>query len=164
MNHTVKAGDWVFLDAHSLSPKKLGFKTQGLYMVLRTDGHRILVVSPRGLRTTTSEHVTGAPAPPVRDAKWTRALGAQALFKVGDQIEKGPEFVFERFLNHGWDDEGPLKVLVKCFWSPEKEATWHFASSLPGRAIRKYCFRKRVNLPALTREGVFFSDQVGRQA
>ena len=30
-------------------------------------------------------------------------------------------------------------------------------------AIRKYCLRKLVKLPALTREGVFFSDQVGRR-
>jgi len=32
-NNSVKAGDWVYLDAHSRSPKKLGFKTQGPYMV-----------------------------------------------------------------------------------------------------------------------------------
>jgi len=70
-------------------------------MVLQTDGHRFLVESPEGLRTVSSDHVTGAPAPPARDGKWTRALTAQALYKVGDQIKEGPEFVFERFLNHG---------------------------------------------------------------
>ena len=73
-------------------------------MVLQTDGRRFLVESPKGLRTVSSDHVTGAPAPPARDGKWTRALGAQALFKMGDQIMEGPEFVFERILNHGWDD------------------------------------------------------------
>jgi len=82
---------------------------------------------------------------------------------VGDQIKEGPEFVFERFLNHGWDDDGQLKVLVKCFGFPEQAATWQLASSLPWEAIRKYCLRKRVKLPALTREGVFFSDQVGKR-
>jgi len=61
-------------------------------MVLQTDGHRFLVESPRGLRTVRSDHVTGSPAPPARDAKWTRALRAQALLKVGDQIKEGPEF------------------------------------------------------------------------
>jgi len=70
-------------------------------MVLPTDGHRFLVESPRGLRTVGKDHVTGAPAPPARNAKWTRALRAQALSKSGDQIKEGPEFVFERFLNHG---------------------------------------------------------------
>jgi len=122
-NNSVKAGDWVNLDAHSRSPKKLGFKTQGPYMVLQTDGHRFLVNSPKGLRTVSSDHVTGAPAPPARDGKWTRAHRAQALFKVGDQVKEGPEFVFERFLNHGWDDDGQLKVLVKWFGFPELEAT-----------------------------------------
>jgi len=34
-NNSVKAGDWVYLNAHSRSPKKLGFKTQGPYMVLQ---------------------------------------------------------------------------------------------------------------------------------
>jgi len=42
---------------------------------------------------------------------------------VDDQIKEGPEFVLERFLNHGWDDEGQLKVLVKWFGLPEQEAT-----------------------------------------
>jgi len=132
-------------------------------MVLQTDGHRFPVESPKGLRTVSSVHVTGAPAPPARDGKWTRALRAQALFKVGDQIKEGPEFVFKRFLNHGWDHDGQLKVLVKWFGFPEQEATWQLASSLPREASPKYCLRKRVKLPALTREGVFFSDQVGRR-
>jgi len=94
-NNSVKAGDWVYLDAHSRSPTNLGLKTQGPYMVLQTDGHRFLVESPEGLRTVSSDHVTGAPAPLARDGKWTRALGAQALFKVGDQIKERPDFVFE---------------------------------------------------------------------
>jgi len=93
------------------------------------------VESPEGLRTGRSEHVTGAPAPPTRDAKWTRALRAQAHFKVGDQTKEGLDFVFERFLNHGWDDEGQLKVLVKWFGFPEQEATWRLASSLPRESI-----------------------------
>jgi len=122
-NNSVKAGDWVYLDAHSRSREKLGFKTQRPYMVLQIDGHRFLVESPMGLRTVSSDHVTGSP-PPARDGKWTRALRSQALFKVGDQIMEGPEFVFERFLNHGWDDDGQLKVLVKWFGFPEQDATW----------------------------------------
>ena len=81
---------------------------------------------------------------------------------MSDQIKEGPEFVFERFLNHGWDDEGNLKFLAKWFGFPEKEATWQLASSLPWEAIHKYCLRKRVKLPALSQEGVFFSGQVGR--
>jgi len=150
-NNSVKAGDWVYLDAHSRSPKKLRFETQGPYIVLQTDGHRFLVESPMGLRTVSSDHVTDAPAPAAQDAKWTQALGAQALFKVRGQIKKGPEFVFERFLTHGWDDDGQSKVLVKWFGFPEQEATWQLASSLPREAIRKCCLHKRVKLPAFTR-------------
>ena len=60
-NNSVEAGYWVYLDAHFCAPKKLGFKTQGPYMVLQADGHRFLVESPRGLRTVSSEHVTSAP-------------------------------------------------------------------------------------------------------
>jgi len=131
--------------------------------VLQTDGHRFLEESPKGLRTVISDHATGAPAPQARVGKWKRALRTQALFKVGDQIKEGPEFVFERVLNHGWDDDGQLKVLVKWFGFPEQEATWQLASSLRREAIRKYCLRKRVKLPALTRAGVFVSDQVGRR-
>jgi len=84
-NNSVKAGDFVFLDTHSRSPKKLGFKSKKPYMVLKTDGHRFLVEIPKGLRTVSSDHITGALAPPARDDQWTGAIGAQALFKVGDQ-------------------------------------------------------------------------------
>jgi len=82
---------------------------------------------------------------------------------MGDQNKEGPEIVFERFLNHGWDDDGQLKVLVKLFGFPEEEATWQLATSLSRQEIRIYCLRKRVKLPTLTREGVFFSNQVGRR-
>ena len=72
--------------------------------------------------------------------------------------------MFERFLNHGWDGKGQLNVLVKWYGCPEKKAPLPFAFSLSRKAIRKYCLRERVKLPALTCEGVLFSDQVGRQA
>jgi len=132
-------------------------------MVLQTDGLLILVESSKGLRTVSSDHVTGALAPPARDGKWTRAPRAQALSKEGDQIKEDPEFFFERFLNHGWDDDEQLKVLVNWFGFPEQEATWKLASSLPREATRKCCVRELVKLRALTREGVFFSDKVGRR-
>jgi len=54
-------------------------------------------------------------------------------------IKYGPELLLERFLNHGWDDEEQLKVLVKWFRLPEKEATWQFNFSLSKEAIRKLC-------------------------
>jgi len=162
-NNQLKAGDWVYLDAHSRSPKKLEFKTQGPYMVLQTDGYRFMIESPRGIRTVSSDHVTGAFTPPARDAKWNRALRAQALFKEGTHRKDGPEFVFEKFIKHGRNDDGQLKLLVKWFGFPEKEDTWQFASSLPREALREYCLRKKIKLPALTREGVFFSDQVKRR-
>jgi len=60
-------------------------------------------------------------------------------------------------------DDGQLKLLVKWFGFPEGEATWQFASSLPREALRKYCLWKKVKLPALTREGVYFSDQVKKR-
>jgi len=71
--------------------------------------------------------------------------------------------VFEKFIEHGWNEDGQLKLLVKWFGFPEKEATWQFAFSLPREALRKYCLRKKIKLPALTREGVFFSDQVKKR-
>ena len=134
-NKTVKARDWVYLSAHSRSPKNLGFTTEGPCMVLQTDGHRFLVERSRGLRTVSSDHVNGAPAPPAWNSKWTRTLRAQALIKVGEQIKEGPEFVLDGFLSHGWCDEGQLKVLVKTLGFPDKQATWHFASYLPREAI-----------------------------
>jgi len=136
-NNQLKAGDWVYLDAHSRSPKKLRFKPQGPYMVLQTDGYRFLVESSLVIRTVSSDHVTGAPTPPARDAKWTWALRAHALFKEGDQLMDGPELVFKKFIKHGLNDDGQLKLLVKWFGFPETEATWQFASSLPRETLRK---------------------------
>jgi len=162
-NNQIKAGDWVYLNAHFRSPKKIWFKTQGPYMVLQTDGYRFPVESPRGIRTVSSDHVTEAATPSARDAKWTRALRAQALCKEETQPNDDQDFVFEKFIKHGWSDDGQLKLLVKWFGFPEKEATWQFASCLPREALRKYNLRKKMKLPALTREGVFFSDQVKRR-
>ena len=71
--------------------------------------------------------------------------------------------MFELFIKHGWNDNGQLKLLVKWFGFPENEATWQFASSLLRKAPRKYCLPKKNELPALTREGVFFSDEVKRR-
>jgi len=71
--------------------------------------------------------------------------------------------LFEKFIKHGWNDDGQLKLLVKWFAFPEEEATWQFASSLLREALRKYCLRKKIKLPALMREGVYFSDQVKKR-
>ena len=62
-NNQLKAGDWVYLDAHSRSPKKLGFKTQGPYMVLQTDGYGLLMESPRGIRTRACQNTLFWPYP-----------------------------------------------------------------------------------------------------
>jgi len=132
-------------------------------MVRQTDGYRFFMESPRGIRTVRSDHVSKPPTPPARDAKWTRALRAQALFKEGTQLKDGPEYVVEKFIKHGWDDDGQLKLLVQWFGLPEKEATWQFFSSLPRDALRKYWLRKKIKLLALTREGVCFYDQVKKR-
>ena len=83
-SESVKAEDWVNLDAHSRSQKKLGFCRKRIYIVLKTDGHGVRVESPRVFRTGSSDHVTGATAPPVWDAKWTCALRAQPLVNVDE--------------------------------------------------------------------------------
>jgi len=71
--------------------------------------------------------------------------------------------VFGKFIKHGWNDDGQLKLLVKWFGFSEREATWQFASSLPREALRNYCLRKKINLAALTREEVYFCDQVKKR-
>jgi len=75
----------------------------------------------------------------------------------------GPEFVFEKIIKHVWNGDGQLKLLEKWFGFPEKEARWQRASSLPRKALCKYCLRKKIKLPALTLEGVFFSEEVKRK-
>ena len=151
------------MEAHSRSQKKLGFKIQESYIVLQTNGLRFLVESLRGIRTVASDHVTEAPPPPARDAKWNGALRAQALFKEETQRKDGPKFVCDKFIKHGCTDDVQLKLPVKQFGFPEKEATWQFASSLLKEALRKYCLQKKIKLPALKREGVLFSDQVKKR-
>jgi len=60
-NNQLKSGDWVYLDAHSRSPKNLGFRTQRPYMELQTDGYRFLIESRRGIRTESSHWICHAP-------------------------------------------------------------------------------------------------------
>jgi len=153
----------LYLDSYSRSPKKLGLKKQEPFMVLQTDGYRFLIQSSRGIRMVSSDHVTGAPTPPARDAKWTRASKAQAPFKEGTQHADSPEFVFDRFIKHGWNAHGQLKLLVKWIGIPGKEDTWQFVSSISRKVLSNYWRQKEIEFPVLTREGVYFSDQVKKR-
>ena len=84
-NNSVEAGYWVYLDAHFCAPKKLGFETQGPYMVLQADGQRFLVESPRGLRTVSSEHVTSAPCEFKSSKEKSTRREAKPLILYGDR-------------------------------------------------------------------------------
>jgi len=53
------------------------------------------------------------PRPRRGTPKWTRDLRAQATFKDGIHLKDGPDFVFEIFIKHGWNNDGQLMLLVK---------------------------------------------------
>lgn len=162
-NNSIAVGDWIYTAAHANMLSKLAFKTEGPYMVLKTDGQRFLVESPKGLRTLSSAHITVAPPPPDGDRAWAREKGAQTNFALASPDEERPEYMLERFVPHRRGADGVIQLLVRWFVYYPQEVSWKRATSLPGEAVRKYFKRKRIDLPGVAHAGVYFCETLRSQ-
>ena len=62
---------------------------------------------------------------------------------VPDALQPGGfEFVFEQFVDHTWDEEGVLWLLVRWFVYGPEDDTWQQSGRLPVAAMYRYCRRK----------------------
>jgi len=79
------------------------------------------------------------PAGPVDPANRPK----QPQVAVPDALQPGgSEFVFERFVDHTWNEEGVLWLLVRWFGYAPEDDTWQHSGRLPVAAVYRYCRRK----------------------
>ena len=87
------------------------------------------------------DHVV--PAGPVYPANRPK----QPQRAVPDALQSGgSEFVFERFVDHTWDEERMLWLLVRSFGYGPEDDTWQHSGRLPVAAVHRY-FRRKKLLP-----------------
>ena len=137
---SVTSGDWVNLQ-NQTRKHKLDPKLTGPYEVLETDGRTYLVVQDGLPYRVSGDHVV--PAGPVDPASRPK----QPQVAVPDALQPGgSEFVFEQFMDHKWDEEGVLWLLVRWFGYGPEDYTWEHSSRLPVAAVYWYC-RCKGRLP-----------------
>jgi len=113
---SITSGDCVYLRNHTRK-HKLDPEVTGSYEMLETDG-RIYLVDQDGLPYRVSgDHVVPAgPVDPVNGPARPQVAVPDALQQVVS------ECVFERFIDHTFDDEGVLWLLFRWFgFGPEDD-------------------------------------------
>jgi len=134
----VTSGDWVHL-RNRTRKHKLDPKVTGPYEVLETDGRTYLIDQDGLPYRVSGDHVV--PAGPVDPANRPK----QPQVAIPDALQPGgSEFVFERFMDHTWDEEGVLWLLVRWFGYGPEDDTWQHSGRLPVAAVYRYCRRKRL--------------------
>jgi len=130
---SVTSGDWVYLRNHARK-YKLDPKVTGPYEVLETDGKTSLIDQDGLPYRVRGDHVvpTG-PVDPGNRPKQPQVAVPDALQPVGS------EFVFEQFVDHTWDEEGVLWLLVLWFGYGPEDDTWQHSGRLPVAAVYRYC-------------------------
>jgi len=133
---SVTSGDWGYLRNHNRK-QKLDPKVIGPYEVLETD-ERTYLTDQDGLPYRVSgDHVV--PAGPVNPANRQEQLQVA----VPEALQPGwSEFVFGRFMDHTWGEEGVLWLLVCLFCYGPGDDTWTHSGRLPVAAGYRYCLRK----------------------
>lgn len=127
-------------------------------MVLKKEGQRFEVESPKGLRTLSREQITLAPPPQDEDRAWARAEASRTNAEQAPRELEGPEYVLERFVAHMRLGDGTRMRLVRLFGYSPREDSWKKSTSLPSEAVLphwKYCKRKEVVIRDHSPSGVY---------
>jgi len=133
---SVTSADWVYLRNHTRK-HKLNRKVTVPYEVLETSGRTYLIDQDGLPYRVSGDHVV--PAGPVDPASRPK----QPQVAVPDALQPdGSEFVFERFVDHTWDEEGVLWLLVRWFGYGPEDDTWQHSGRLPVASMYRYCLRK----------------------
>ena len=144
--HVPEQGDWVLVHSHTPTGGKLVFQTKGPYQVLRTDGRRFTIESDDGVRTVNGQDVVKVAPPPAGDPAWARALEAWRLPSLPAAKQGPQEYVFDKFIDHGWDeDTDRLMLRVRWFGYKAKDDTWEYVEDLPAEKVRAYCARNEID-------------------
>ena len=135
--HTLKAGDFVFLDPTDGSKKlgKLKSPAIGPYRVLVNDKRTLIIDRDGIVERVSADRCVFAPRP--SNARQSLTTTADATTKVTN----GPQFVVDKLLDHGENDDGTLSFNVK--WVGFRETTWEPRTHIPEELVSRYFERLR---------------------
>ena len=142
---SVTSCDWVYLRNHTRK-YKLDHKVTGTYEVLETDGRTYLIDQDGLPYRVSGDHVV--PAGLLDPAKRPK----QPQVAVPDVRQPGgSKVVFERFVDHTWNEEGVHWLLVRWFSYGPDDDTWKHSGRLSvsarGFFRRTQIRRRRVGTP-----------------
>lgn len=64
---------------------------------------------------------------------------------VPDALQPGgSDHVFERCMDHIWDEKGVLRFLVRWFGYEREQDAWKHLGRLPAATVYRYCLRKSL--------------------
>jgi len=133
---SVSSGDWMYLRSNTRK-HKLDPKVTGPYEVWETDGRTYLIDRDGLPYRVSGDHVV--PEGPVDPANRPK----RPQVAIPDALQPGgSEFVFEWFVDHTWEEERVLWLLVRWFGYGLEDDTWKHLGRLPVAAVYRYCSRK----------------------
>lgn len=144
-NKELKDGDWVFVDNHSQTRRKLDAKTDGPYEILDTDGWTFPLDMDGSPYRVSSDHVTRAPPPSRRDLCRRRKTAIPLLAR-----QEGRKFVYEKFVDHAWEN-GKLHLKVRWFGFSPEDDTCEPTERLPLADVMAYTKRHGIEGTAISR-------------
>lgn len=128
-------------------------------MLLKKEGQRFVVESPKGLMTLSGDHITLAPPPLDGDRAWAWAKSARTNSEKATRDLERPDYVFERFVSRMRLGDGTRMLLVRFLRYSPREDSWKKCASLPSETVLphcKYCKRTGVVIRDLSPSGVYF--------
>jgi Chromo (CHRromatin Organisation MOdifier) domain len=141
-NAKLTPGDWVLVKVFNESPK-LTLPLAGPYEIAGVDERNgtFLLKTTHGEVRVASDRVK--PAPFLRDLPYGVAL-PQPRSDPDDEV--ATEYVVERIVSHGRDENG--KVIVRVRWAgyDSSDDTWEDPYMMPPPVVRKYEKRRKVEL------------------
>jgi hypothetical protein len=144
-NAKLRPGDWVLVKVYAECPK-LALPLAGPFEIIAMDENR-------GIYTIrTAEGSLKVPSDRVKPAPMPRDLPPE--FRLGrpgpeEEEDEAIEYVIERLVSHGIDEEGNVIVRVRWAGYGSEKDTWEMASNLPAELLRRYERRKKLAPGAL---------------
>lgn len=137
-------------------------RARGPYMVLRADGHGLLIETPDGEQLLSRDNITKAPSPQDGSSIRQRAREARDAHNARGPEDAPGQDVFERMVDHIWVERaiGPKwEYRVRWFGHCPDGSTWHQQEGIPREHLRRYFGRKKLPLVGLQHYSRLFPDE-----
>ena len=133
----LKVGGFAFKRHDDYKVSKLGYRTQGLFRVVRLEGPTAVLDIKGEHRRKNIDHLVRAPSGPVAEPPLHPAL--DATVRPHGPSPDGHTYDIDRILDQADGEDG--RILVKVIWTGYEDATWIDASVATHETLRIYLRR-----------------------